>query len=262
MAITGEPRAGTHPWIWLADDTEESILGTIRHQDAIAALARMLRLLREQQGGTWGAGTQIGIEGFTRPDGTAYAPMPDVFVHPRPIPEDVTSITLAAYGPPWLIVEVASPSTVAADLGEKARTYARGGVLEYLVFDVDARLVPGQVRAWRLSREGEGGLTPWAPEADGRWHSAHVPLALAPEGVLLRVYDRAGRVVPTDTEERQRREHAEWEARQEARRRQEAEQRAQEAEQRAEEEARRREKAEVRLAEFEAELRRRQGQDG
>jgi Uma2 family endonuclease len=180
----------TTEWTWLPDDTEESVLGTLLHQKAISALADMLEDLRDDEDATWDVGRNLGITGFQRRDGTAYAPMPDVFVHPRRLPVNVTEISLTEFGPPPLVVEVASPSTVDADIGEKAATYARGGVREYLVFDVGGTLLEeGPVAAWRLRPEEGGTLEPWLPEADGRWHTAY-GFSLAPEGALLRVYDR------------------------------------------------------------------------
>ena len=46
-----------------------------------------------------------------------------------------------------------------------------------------------------------GEYAPWEVEADGRWHSA-LGISFAPElgGVLLRVYDRTGQLVPTPLE--------------------------------------------------------------
>jgi hypothetical protein len=113
--------------------------------------------------------------------------------------------------------------------------------------------------------------------------TARVPVVLAPEGVLLRVYDSTGRAVPTDDEERQRRQHAEQQAQREAQARREAEQQAQheaqarreaeeraeqeaqarqEAEQQAQHEAQARREAEQRLAQLEEDLRRLRGQEG
>src|SRR5579871_5101289 len=123
-------------WAWLPDDTEESVVGTPLHQKAISTLADLPENLRDDAGASWDVGRQLGVRGFRRRDGTIYTPIPDVQVHPRRLPKDQTEISLAAYGPPHLVVEVASPSTVEEDIGEKALTYARGGVQEYIVFDV------------------------------------------------------------------------------------------------------------------------------
>ena len=105
-------------WEWLPDDTEESIVGTPLHQKAISTLADMLEMLRDDEGAPWDVGRNLGLRGLTRRDGSAYAPMPDVLVHPRRLPETAAEISLAEYGPPVVVVEMASPSTVAADIGD------------------------------------------------------------------------------------------------------------------------------------------------
>jgi len=43
---------------------------------------------------------------------------------------------LATYGPPHLVVEIASRTTVGNDVGDKATSYAQGDVAKYLVTDV------------------------------------------------------------------------------------------------------------------------------
>jgi hypothetical protein len=55
-------------------------------------------------------------------------------------------------------------------------------------------LAPG-IRAWRLV---EGVYRPWEPDADGRWQSEEIAVAIGLEETLATVYTRAG--------ERQRRE--------------------------------------------------------
>jgi len=240
----------------LPDDTEESVMGTMLHQIAIRTLSEMLDVLREEQAAPWSVVSQVAIAGFRKRNGAPYAPMPDVFLHARAVPHTVTEISLAAYGPPLLVAEVASPTTYLRDLGLKAEAYARGGVGEYLVFDTDGRLLGARGPVWarRLSGPEAGAYTPWRPEGDGRWHSA-LGFSLAPVGALLRVYDGAGVAVPSQSEEHRLRKEAEY-------RQQEAEYRQQEAEQRQQEAERQRQEAERRAAELEAELRRLRGQEG
>src|SRR5947209_6557578 len=171
MAAERERQQATAPWRWLPDDTEESVVGTQWHQEAISRLKEMLLLLRDRTGAPWDTAANLGIRGFLRRDGSVYTPMPDVCVYERRLPRDVAEISLAEYGPPALVVEVASPSTWEGDVGEKAATYARGGVPAYLIFDVSGALLAQPVLAWHLRPEGGGTLVPWAPEADGRWHT-------------------------------------------------------------------------------------------
>jgi Uma2 family endonuclease len=238
-------------------------VGTDLHQKAISTLADMLESLRDEEGTTWGVGRNLGIAGFRRRDGTAYAPKPDVCVYFTPLPANETELSLAECGPPVLVVEVASPTTVDADVGEKAATYARGGVQEYLVFDVSGALLgaAGPVWARRLRPEGGGTLEPWLPEGDGRWHS-QCGAVLAAEGALLRVYSARGVAQATLREERQSRRAEEQRrlAAEEARQQEHAQRLApEEARQREEE---RRLAAEERLVALEEELRRLRGGDG
>src|SRR5438093_13709663 len=107
MAAERERQAAAD-WRWLPDDTAESVVGTQWHQEAISRLAEMLLLLRDRTGASWDVATNLGIRGFLRRDGTVYAPKPDVCVHPRRLPRDEAEISLAEYGPPLLVVEVAS----------------------------------------------------------------------------------------------------------------------------------------------------------
>ena len=85
----------------------------------------------------------------------------------------VTSGSLAAIsrrgieGPPTLVVEVLSPSTVQIDRGVKSQLYARHGVPHYWIVDPEAR----SIEAYRLA---EG-----AYELSARWEETH-PVALAP----------------------------------------------------------------------------------
>jgi len=266
------PVAGGIP---LLDDTEESVVGTSLHQRAISTLADMLEELRRTHKHTWDVGRNLGFRGFPQPHGEPYAPKPDVVVHPRALPTGLTEVTLAAYGPPHLVVEIASRTTVGNDVGAKALSYALGGVAEYLVADIGGEgLLGGQlVVAWRLSPEGGGTLTPWLPEADGRWHSAW-GFALGVQGLLVRVYTPDGVAVSTGHEHSVLRQQAEVALREEARRRQEAERREYEealrrqeaeaaqaqAERREQEAERLRQQAEGRAAALEVELRRLRGE--
>ncbi len=259
------PVAGRTP---LRDDTEESVVGTPLHQIAISALADALTELCRARGYTWNVGRNMGFRGFPQPTGLPYAPKPDVVVHPRALPTGGTEVHLNDYGPPHLVVEIASRTTVDNDMGDKALSYALGGVAEYLVADVSGEgLLGGQlVVAWRLRPEGGGTLTPWLPEADGRWHSAW-GFALDVREQLVRVYTPAGAAVSTGPEHQLLQEEAEAALREEARLRRQAEaahqQEAllrQQAERREREEALRRQQAEQRAAALEAELRRLRGE--
>jgi hypothetical protein len=126
--------------------------------------------------------------------------MPDVVVHPTLGRAHRTALDIAIEGPPALAIEVVSPSTAKNDINErtgKAGAYAHSGIAEYLVFDPEAEHIGTQVWA-RRARGSE--FVPWQPEADGRWHSAALDLSFAPLGILLRIYDAAGAIVPLTSE--------------------------------------------------------------
>jgi hypothetical protein len=126
-------------------------------------------------------------------------PAPDICVHPTLTRAPRTSLLVAVDGPPSLVVEVTSPATaLGRDLNAdsfvgKPQVYEAMGIAEYLVFDPLAEFIREQVRAWRL---GPHGYLPWEPAADGRWVSETLGIAFAPQGFLLRVYNRDGRLMP------------------------------------------------------------------
>ena len=202
--------------LWPPDDTEESILGVDRHQLDIMSLRGGINeeAHRLADGGTlpWQAISQIMLLGCARPDGTPYTVYPDVTVFPRPMDRTRGSYSLAADGPPVLVVEVASPHTVAVDLDlarGKAWSYRHAGMAEYLALDPTGLLVPGFGRGWRL--EG-GAYRPWEPEMDARgtprWRSRQIGVALGltagpkgrPEEGLAAVYGSDERRQPREGE--------------------------------------------------------------
>lgn len=229
---------------WLPADTEESILGTEWHQEAIGALADLLREAARRRGAVWGVCEQVGLRGLRYVSGRPYDPRPDVLVLSRPLPSgNDSSIHLDDCGAPLFIAEVASDSTVGHDIGEKRHAYAAAGVAEYVVFDPGGDLLSTPLLAWRLA----GGVyAPSRPEADGWWQSRALDVALraAPPYLLLR--DRDGQEIELSHEVRLRARAQEEQLRaaqarldlsEEQRRAAEEQRRA--AEERADEEARR-----------------------
>ncbi len=178
----------------LTSDTEESVVGTLWHQDATSFLVEMLREVARRRGATWGVCNQIALQGLEHEDGTDYDPRPDVMVLARPLPSgDMSSITIEEAGVPLFVAEVASRSTVGNDRGDKRHAYAAIGVPEYVAFDPDGHLLPTPVEAWRL----EGGVyAPWRAEADGWWRSASLEVSLEATRPFLGVRDRDGRRIP------------------------------------------------------------------
>lgn len=187
----------------LQDDTEEMLVGTSLHQGAITALYTSLTLCGPHRGLPWFVGNQIKIVIPRERNKAPYIPSPDILVHPTLTSGSRSSLILAADGPPALAIEVASPSTALEhDLNltsptGKPQVYAAIGVVDYLVFDPAGEILGTQVWARRAGPQGFG---PWEPTADGRWVSAALNIAFQPQGILLRVYDQEGKLVPLVTE--------------------------------------------------------------
>ena len=140
--------------------------------------------------------------------------------------------------PPDWVLEVASPSTQADDLGVKRRRYAEIGVPEYWMFDAKGGVYPpGTPRLQGLKlADGKYIPLPWQLADGGRTIRSEVlGLDVRVDGELLRFRDAAGRDIPH---------------------RNEIEAAAGRAEARAEREAAARSAAEARVAELEAALRR------
>jgi Uma2 family endonuclease len=185
----------------LPDDTEEALLGSMLHQRVIVSDVNSLSRYSKRAGLGWRIGNQLKLiiprEGGRR----SYQPSPDIIVHTSPLVSDTqTSLNINTYGPPALAIEVCSPSTALEhDLDTfnpqaKPSAYARAGISEYLVFDPAGEIIHDLVRGWRVGPSGD--YEPWLPDqATGRWHSM-LGISFAPQGVLLRVYDPDGNIVP------------------------------------------------------------------
>ena len=161
--------------------------------------------------------------------------------------------------PPDWVLEVASPSTQADDLGVKRCRYAAMGVPEYWMFDPKGGVYPpGTPRLQGLKlADGKYIPLPWQLADGGRTIRSEVlGLDVRVDGELLRFRDAAGRDIPHRNEIEAAAARAEAAAgRAEAQAKREAAQRKT-AEARAEREAAARLAAEARVAELEAALRR------
>jgi len=185
----------------LKDDTEEDLVGSDFHQDAIRVARDGLVLAGPERGLPWHVSVQLMVlMGAVGPK-RDWRPSPDVFVHPTAGPESRSSFDARAEGVPPLVIEVASPETYRYDQAGKRDGYFVAGVEEYLLFDPTGDLLGIQIRAWRRQEEA---FVPWTAEADGRWHSGAIPVSFRPEGLLLRVYDAIGVQMPTISEQARR----------------------------------------------------------
>ncbi len=198
----------------LADDTEESILGSSLHQGAITVLHDSLDACGRGRGLPWFVGNQIRML-IPRVGSRLLTLSPDLLIHPTLSSGSRDSIIVAADGPPALVLEIASPSTARArDLAEgtprgKPAAYAALGIAEYLVFDPVGDYIPARLWARRL---GPDGYEPWEPGDDGRWHSA-LGISFVPDDAFLRVHDQDGQLVLTGPELRERNRQLEAEVR-------------------------------------------------
>lgn len=179
---------------WLPSDTEESVVGTEWRQEAIGALADMLRDVAVRRGAPWGVCEQVALVGLRRADGTDYDPRPDVMVLRQPLPRGgrMASVRLADAGAPLSVAEMASESTKGNDQGEKRFAYAAIGVAEYLMFDPGGETLSQPLLAWRLQGDT---YVPWTPDVDGWWHSVALDVAFRVEQPLLGVRDRDGTTI-------------------------------------------------------------------
>jgi Uma2 family endonuclease len=185
----------------LTDDTEEALLGSMLHQRVIVSDVNSLTRYSKRAGLGWKIGNQLKLV-IPRASGErSYQPSPDIIVHmAATLTERQPSLPINVYGPPALAIEICSPSTAfehdidTLNPQAKPSAYAKAGIPEYLVFDPTGDILPELIRAWRAGPSGD--YEPWLPDPEtGRWHSA-LGISFAPQGVLLRVYDPNGNIVP------------------------------------------------------------------
>ena len=175
------------------------MMGASPHQEAIVTAYDAIAAYRDEAGLPRFVGNQLRLL-LPRHDGSLYQPSPDLIVHTTLGPGPRTALNVPLTGPPALALEVASPSP-ALNHGldtRNPRASAAAGIAEYLVFDPFGDLVPGQVRAWRLGAGPE--YDDWLPGPDGRWPSAALGLAFAPEGPLPRAFRPDGTPLPFNAE--------------------------------------------------------------
>lgn len=209
------------------DDTEESIVGAELHQEVGGVLAAGLASVASRRGVPWGVCEEVGLAGLQHRDGRPYSPRPDIFVLAAPIDPTRAEIALADAGPLLLVIEVASESTWANDVGNKRDAYEGAHVAEYIAFDPTGAYIMEGVRAWRLNATGR--FEEWTATA-GAWESQVLEVAFVIERLFLRVRDRDGEVLELARRAPAFLIEARAEARAEAQGRRDAEERQQQAE--------------------------------
>ncbi len=181
----------------LHDDTEEDLVGSDLHQEAIHTVHHSLKLIGRRRGLPWHVSNQLMVL-MGRVSGKEWRPSPDVMVHTTAGTEPLTSFNVAVHGVPELVVEVASQATWDYDVELKRRIYGRVGIQEYIVFDPTGEFLGVPVRAWHAT---ERGFVSWRPDQDDRLRSEVLDLWFKPEGLLLRIIDRDGTPMPTVDEQ-------------------------------------------------------------
>lgn len=207
----------------LPDDTEESLGGIVWRQYARNVLTALLLAISLKRESGWGVYEEIGLTGLRHRDRRPYTPRPDVMVLAAPIDGRAAEVALADVEGPLLVVEFASESTWANDVGDKRDAYEAAGAAEYIVFDPSGDYIAERVRAWRLDAEGR--CEDWRAEGP-LWQSRTLEVGFFVEGPLLRLRDRddlAPRAALGELKAQRRAEAAEERARRETQARIQAE---------------------------------------
>jgi Uma2 family endonuclease len=185
--------------------TKEDLMGESTAQsNMILYLLNVLRWLYREEG--WFVVSNLNIYRLRRRH--EYPLAPDVAVFKGVIVANPGMRALRSwrlYEPgrpaPQVVFELASEETWREDLEDKPAKYAALGVREYYAYDPnDPPYWPatrGRLRGWQLS---EGALVEQTPDARGWLWSAELASWLAPDGALMRLYDRDGRVRLTEGE--------------------------------------------------------------
>jgi len=186
------------------DDTEEDLVGSDLHQDAITEAHAGIAAYARERGLPWYVSKQVMVIA-PMPGRTDWRPSPDVYVAVDVPTGPRSSYNAFAEPFPRFVIEVLSSTSVDRDLRTKRRMYRVAGAREYLIFDPTGEWLPGpQVRAWRLPAAEADQPIPeweeWEPDAARTWHSAVLGLGFRVEGMLLRVTRPDGVLMPTRSE--------------------------------------------------------------
>ncbi|HEU0000402.1 MAG TPA: Uma2 family endonuclease [Ktedonobacteraceae bacterium] len=104
---------------------------------------------------------------------------------------------------PQVVFEIASEETWKKDLMEKPAKYARMGVQEYFAYDPHELPLPAsrnrRLFGWQLDQDSQT-MQEMRPRSNGSLWSSGLDSWLVPDGVTLRLYNRAGQMRLTRAE--------------------------------------------------------------
>jgi Uma2 family endonuclease len=194
--------------------TEEDLMGeSSQHHAVISYLEEVLKWLFHHQA----CSVYANLNFYITDDENEYPIAPDLAVIKGVPFRHEISWRIGVTGPaPQVVFEMASDKTWKRDLEEKPPMYAQIGVQEYYAFDPYEPPLPLSRRKGRRlfgwHRDAQIGLMHQiTPQPDGSLWSPQLNSWLRPEGMYLRLYDRAGRKRLTEKE--MDKEQAEMEAR-------------------------------------------------
>ena len=149
---------------------------------------------------------------YQTPNPREYPLAPDIAIIPGIAHRRVRSWRVSKSGlAPQVVFEIASEETWHKDLDEKPLRYAHMGVQEYFAHDPNEppllRKANRRLFGWQLDPNGQR-MREMQPRADGSLWSPSLESWLMPDGVLLRLYDRAGQMRLTGMEAEARRADA------------------------------------------------------
>ena len=182
------------------DDTEEDLVGSDLHQDAITEAHAGIATYRDEHGLSWYVTKQVMMTVWL-PGYGEWHPSPDVYVVPGVSGHPRSSYDARVEPVPPFALEVISPMSVDRDARVKRHSYELIGVREYIIFDPTGEELGSAVRAWHQdpgrNPDDWPRWVPWEPDESGTWRSASLGLGFRPEGVLLRVQRPDGSLVET-----------------------------------------------------------------
>lgn len=86
--------------VWLPDDDEAKVAGSMLHQGVTFGLMEHLRLIAAERGATWDAASQLNLLSLLRPDETPHVPLPDFLVTRHKIGLTQPSLDIAVHEMP------------------------------------------------------------------------------------------------------------------------------------------------------------------